>query len=204
MDDLISKKELLEYTGISYGALYRYKRKNLIPDEWFIRKSTFTGQETFFPRQAILERIEQIQNLKEDASLDRIADMLSDEVPAGLCASRTCIAGTLSPPIADMLMRQPGGDTLDFKRLLALEAAETANKSGLVALSECEQILQLMLECPEVQKGGRLVCRRQNGVLFCSVQCGDVFSVTPVIFECDISTLISGIKSRTEGGGANE
>jgi hypothetical protein len=49
-ENLISKKELLEITGISYGALYRWKRKNLIPEEWFIKKSTFTGQETFFPK----------------------------------------------------------------------------------------------------------------------------------------------------------
>lgn len=47
-EDLISKKDLLELTGISYGQLYRWKRKQLIPEEWFIRKSTFTGQETFF------------------------------------------------------------------------------------------------------------------------------------------------------------
>lgn len=47
-DDLISKKELLDLTGISYGQLYRWKRKNLIPEEWFIRKSSYTGQETFF------------------------------------------------------------------------------------------------------------------------------------------------------------
>lgn len=47
-EQLISKKELLEETSISYGQLYRWKRKNLIPEEWFIRKSTFTGQETFF------------------------------------------------------------------------------------------------------------------------------------------------------------
>lgn len=46
-EDLISKKELLDETGISYGQLYRWKRKQLIPEEWFIRKSTFTGQETF-------------------------------------------------------------------------------------------------------------------------------------------------------------
>ncbi len=30
---LISKRELLELTGISYGQLYRWKRKNLIPEE---------------------------------------------------------------------------------------------------------------------------------------------------------------------------
>lgn len=51
-EDLISKKDLLEQTGISYGQLYRWKRKNLIPEDWFIRKSTFTGQETFSPANA--------------------------------------------------------------------------------------------------------------------------------------------------------
>ena len=48
---LISKKELLVECGITYGQLYRWKRKKLIPDEWFIRKSTYTGQESFFPRE---------------------------------------------------------------------------------------------------------------------------------------------------------
>lgn len=74
-DDLISKKELLELTGISYGQLYRWKRKNLIPEEWFVRKSTFTGQETFFPREKMLARIQRIMDMKEDLSLDELADM---------------------------------------------------------------------------------------------------------------------------------
>ena len=34
MDEtLISKKELLDLTGISYGQLYRWKRKGLIPED---------------------------------------------------------------------------------------------------------------------------------------------------------------------------
>ena len=33
--ELLSKKELLERYGISYGALYRWKRKGLIPEDWF-------------------------------------------------------------------------------------------------------------------------------------------------------------------------
>lgn len=76
-EDLISKKDLLEQTGISYGQLYRWKRKNLIPEDWFIRKSTFTGQETFFPRERILERIEKIQAMKENLSLDELAEMFA-------------------------------------------------------------------------------------------------------------------------------
>lgn len=76
-NDLISKKEILELADISYGQLYRWKRKNLIPEEWFIRKSTFTGQETFFPRDKILERIVKIKNMKDNVSLDDMADMFS-------------------------------------------------------------------------------------------------------------------------------
>lgn len=53
MEDLISKKEVLEKYGISYGALYRWKRMGLIPEAWFIRKSTATGQETFFRRDQV-------------------------------------------------------------------------------------------------------------------------------------------------------
>ena len=76
-EELISKKELLQLTGISYGQLYRWKRKNIIPEEWFMKKSSFTGQETFFPKQRILDRIERIKELKDDQSLDDIARVFS-------------------------------------------------------------------------------------------------------------------------------
>jgi hypothetical protein len=78
-DNLISKKELLARYNISYGALYRWKRKGLIPDEWFIKKSTVTGQETFFPEKLVCERVEIIQSMKEEVLLDELADKLSGE-----------------------------------------------------------------------------------------------------------------------------
>ena len=53
MEDLISKRELLEQYGVSYGALYRWKRMGLIPEDWFLRRATPTGQETFFHRAQI-------------------------------------------------------------------------------------------------------------------------------------------------------
>lgn len=77
---LISKKDLLAMTGISYGQLYRWKRSGLIPDEWFIKQSSYTGQETFFPREQILSRIQSIQDLKDKYSLEELARMFSPEV----------------------------------------------------------------------------------------------------------------------------
>ena len=78
-ENLISKKELLERYHISYGALYRWKRKGLIPDEWFLKKATATGQETFFPEKLVCERIERIQSMKEDVLLDELAKQFSGE-----------------------------------------------------------------------------------------------------------------------------
>ena len=69
--DLISKRELLEKYGISYGALYRWKRMGLIPEDWFLRRSTSTGQETFFYREQVCPRIELI--LSRPDSLDSLA-----------------------------------------------------------------------------------------------------------------------------------
>ncbi len=75
--ELLSKKELLERYGISYGALYRYKRKGLIPEDWFIKKATVTGQETFFPKALICERVELILGQKDELSLDELAGQLN-------------------------------------------------------------------------------------------------------------------------------
>jgi len=74
---MISKKELLAATGISYGQFYRWKRMGLIPEQWFQRRSTRTGHETYLPRGRILERIAEIQALKDGRSLEEIADVFA-------------------------------------------------------------------------------------------------------------------------------
>ena len=77
----ISKKDLLKETGISYGQLYRWKREGLIPEEWFVKRSAYTGQETFFPRDKILPRIKAILELKEQYSLEEMARMFTESAP---------------------------------------------------------------------------------------------------------------------------
>lgn len=76
----ISKKDLLKTTGISYGQLYRWKREGLIPEEWFVKRSSPTGQETYFPQEKILKRIHAIQQLKDSYSLEELARILTPEV----------------------------------------------------------------------------------------------------------------------------
>lgn len=84
MEDLISKKELLQKYGISYGTLYRWKRIGLIPEDWLVKKSTFTGQETFFNRELICTRIEEILSKKDVSPLTEIQKELgkkTEELP---------------------------------------------------------------------------------------------------------------------------
>ena len=74
--ELISKKDLLARYGISYGALYRWKRMGLIPEDWFLKKAAVTGQETFFPKELICSRVELILG-KKDVSLEELAKELN-------------------------------------------------------------------------------------------------------------------------------
>lgn len=81
-DERISKKDLLAAYGISYGALYRWKRMKLIPEEWFIKMATPTGQETFFPRQLICERMQLILEARDSVSLEELAVRLGGKAAA--------------------------------------------------------------------------------------------------------------------------
>ena len=100
--ELISKKELLELYGISYGALYRWKRKGLIPEDWFIKKSAVTGQETFFPRALICERMELILRQKDDVSLEEMAKQFSEESRKRATLVIETVLGPITVELADI------------------------------------------------------------------------------------------------------
>ena len=74
---MISKNDLLKKYGISYGTLYRWKRMRLIPEEWFVKKATNTGQETFFPQTLIFNRVELILERQKTQTLEQIVRSLS-------------------------------------------------------------------------------------------------------------------------------
>jgi DNA-binding transcriptional MerR regulator len=131
--DLISKKDLLLAAGISYGQLYRWKRKGLIPEDWFVRKSAFTGTETFFPRDKVLARVERILSMKdEDLSLDDIAEAVSPvALPDTFAAADVAARGVVSAPALDLFAeRHPGVTDLTFAELVAASAADTLLASG--------------------------------------------------------------------------
>lgn len=113
-DNLISKKDVLEEMGISYGQLYRWKRKGLIPEAWFVRRSTFTGQETFFLRDQILERVRRIKDMKSGHALDDLAGLISEQVNAKLqvAFSKLEKLGWLDESLLDVCHIERGRDVV--------------------------------------------------------------------------------------------
>ena len=99
----ISKKDLLVETGISYGQLYRWKRDGLIPEEWFIKRSAFTGQETFFPRERMLARVRAILELKDTHSLEEIRENLAAKTTVYKLRETLRVATDMEPDLIDSL-----------------------------------------------------------------------------------------------------
>ena len=170
-DELISKKELLDFAGISYGQLYRWKRKDLIPEEWFIRKSTFTGQETFFPKEKILERINKIQTMKENLSLDELADMFSPNISDLKLEKDDLIKRNIvSPSVMNIYLEMDnGGQQFTFSRMVEVYVLEKLLQSGEINLEEGKMLLQVLKDNAQQikQKKCELVITRKLGISSC-------------------------------------
>ncbi|MGM0805948.1 MAG: YhbD family protein [Bacillota bacterium] len=175
MENLISKKDLLEEANISYGQLYRWKRKNLIPENWFIRKSTFTGQETFFPKDDILLRIEKIKTLKDDLSLDELADMFSPSPTlTSLSTEELTKRNIVSQTALDMFNNFHGPNlSFSFDQLLTLYVLNSLLQTGDVNRSEGLDLLKLFHEQAQTLKSNEseLIFIRKMGV--------SIFILTP-------------------------
>lgn len=149
MEELISKKELLELTGISYGQLYRWKRKNLIPEDWFMKKSSFTGQETFFPKDKILDRLKQIMDMKEDVSLDDLAERFSPSMPEEMIISGEDIArrNIVSKDIFTLYTNMyPGKKEFNFQDLLYMEMVSELIEKRKLSLEDAEKAIRIVAD----------------------------------------------------------
>ncbi len=145
-EDLITKKELLEVTNVSYGQLYRWKRKKLIPEEWFIKKSSYTGQETYFPREKILNRIEKIINMKGDASLDDLAQMFSPQLADVFLNESELLKKKIVTQQTLTMYKNIYGEikTFSFKKILYISLLEKSLVSGNVSLEESKLIIETL------------------------------------------------------------
>jgi len=207
-NDLISKKDLLELTGISYGQLYRWKRKSLIPEDWFVRKSTFTGQETFFPRDKILSRIDKIKNMKEDASLDEVADILSPNPTEVRSDKSKLVEEKIISEVAANIFIETFGepDPFNFEKILYVYILDKMLQSGEINSDEGKILLKTLDEhFPSFEgKNCDLIFIRKLGISTCLV----VSSPNQLYFESgakvvsrqNISNCIEELKQKLSNG----
>ena len=201
-NELISKRELLDMTGVSYGQLYRWKRKNLIPEEWFIKKASFTGQETFFPRDKILERIYKIINMKEDQSLDNLADVFSGDTGEILLTKEEILDLKLVSQFTYefFIFNFTDPVTFNIDNLIIIYLLDGLFSSGVISEDEGKMILETLLK--SLFKFQDRYCEvyfiRKLGTSFCLlVAAGTEFftdSGTKVISEFNVQKLIEEIK----------
>ncbi|HBF5909852.1 YhbD family protein [Clostridioides difficile] len=190
MEELISKKDLLSKTNISYGQLYRWKRKNIIPEEWFIKKSAFTGQETFFPRDKILERIELILSMKEETSLDDIANMfmkkdINKEFDIDFILSKEVICNYTKEIFQNLYNKE---QSIGKKELLILNIIEKFLVKSTITFEELKLIVNIIEEnfMSIYNENGKIYLFRKFGVPFV-VGCLDYKKVK---FEKDLVKII--------------
>lgn len=194
-DELISKKEVLARTGISYGQFYRWKRKGLIPESWFIRKSTFTGQEAFLPRAKILERIERIKELKDKYSLDEIAELLSPELTQKSYPRAEVEDFGWELDYYDQLRGRRGSYT--FAELLHLAALERLRRA--LEPKELELAMRTLIagrEFPMREQEAELLLVRKPGASYCLICAGKCFldPESEVVVRLELGRLMEELK----------
>lgn len=171
-EELISKKDLLLATGISYGQLYRWKRQRLLPDSWFMKMSTFTGQETYFPKQKVLERIRAILEMKDTHSLDELAEWFQPEAADrmySLLDVRDALQ--LSAEAFDACVRVWGRSGFSFSELLLIDLFAELERTGRITPKEMEEGLSSAKRWTASFAGGAeekrvLVFRKQGAAVF--------------------------------------
>ena len=183
----ISKKDLLDLAGISYGQLYRWKRKNLIPEEWFIKKSTYTGQETFFPREKMLNRIDKIMNMKDDILLDDMAEIFSPKLKEIFLTRDELIERNIISSISLELYEKENNietsqnksctegefssqvKTYTFEKILYLYILEKTLESGEVSIEEVKTVLHILQDNFREfnEKNTDIIIIRKFGVAIC-------------------------------------
>ncbi len=207
-EELISKKDLLELTDISYGQLYRWKRKNLIPEDWFVRKSTFTGQETFFPRNKILARIEKIKNMKDDLSLDQLADMFSPGLVSTSFTKEELVKRNIVINATMDIFAEYFKDTgsFSFEKILYAYVIDQLLQTGDISLEEAKILLQTLDDhYPSFQgRNCELIFMRKLGISTCllSSSPSEVFfeKGARIVFRMNLANSIEELKIKISEG----
>ena len=136
-----------------------------------------------FPKEKILERIDKIQTMKEDLSLDELANMFSPSVTEILLTKEDLIhKGITSESVLQFFIEQTNKtEDFQFVDILYVYMLEELLQSGEVSLEEGKMVLQVLRENYEAikHKNCDLVMIRKMGISTCLL----VSNVEDLIFE---------------------
>ena len=167
-EELISKKQLLRVARISYGTLYRWKRMNLIPESWFIHKATKTGQETFLPRDRVLARIERIQDLKGELTVEQLQEIFSPNVKSFLIPVEDFIKLNLVSKISMTVFTSvfPDNKNMKFDDVFGVYVIDHLMRLSGIYLEDAKQILRMLSKylASQPSKEYQLLLLRKLGV----------------------------------------
>lgn len=215
MEEELSKKELLKLTGISYGQLYRWKREKLIPEEWFHKRASITGQETFFPKQAILMRVKRILELKDRYSLEEMAEMFSPELSDHLFQEEDLERfQEITTDVAAKCMDESEKDVFSFREIVMMCVLSQASSALALNEEQCDSLVhQLMSRQKELSAWKHTLALLKIGdeYLLCAYESNhppvwdERFSI---VYEADLQEIANQLKVKyhdtfhfhTEGG----
>ena len=167
-EELISKKQLLRVARISYGTLYRWKRMNLIPESWFIHKATKTGQETFLPRDRVLARIERIQDLKCELTVEQLQEIFSPNVKSFLIPVEDFVKLNLVSKISMTVFTScfPEKKNMKFDDVFGVYVIDHLMRLSGIYLEDAKQILRMLSKylASQPSKEYQLLLLRKLGV----------------------------------------
>ncbi len=156
--EMISKKELLELMGISYGQLYRWKRERLIPEEWFMKQSAYTGQETFFPREQIIARVGAIMKLKDNYSLEELSKMLEPDVTACIYREDLDLVKEINREVLERVLALTMQETFRIPDVAFLMLLSGISSKAELNAEESVDLVERTLPGVLKQKGGVFNC----------------------------------------------
>lgn len=169
-EELISKHDLLRAARISYGTLYRWKRMNLIPESWFIHKSTHTGQETFFPKARMLNRVERIQELKKELTSEQMKEIFSPNVKSFQIPFEDFVSLHLVTKLAVTAYTSvfPNKKELKFDDVFSIYVVDHLMRLSGIYLEDAKQVIRMLDRYLSTRKSKdfQLILMRKMGIPF--------------------------------------
>lgn len=143
---------------------------NLIPESWFIHKSTHTGQETFFPKARMLNRVERIQELKKELTSEQMKEIFSPNVKSFQIPFEDFVSLHLVTKLAVTAYTSvfPNKKELKFDDVFSIYVVDHLMRLSGIYLEDAKQVIRMLDRYLSTRKSKdfQLILMRKMGIPF--------------------------------------